>query len=147
METKRIISTQPLTFVDRTVVQRKVVLEFSEFVIYGKRGFAVKTIAFTEVPLTEGQTDTGLLNRLQFLNNKTTLYTNEQIQGLFQMVNESIDISVDSFPDKIRDMMSQALLLAVCSENTFGLSNPSDWEFVTDEMLTPVITPTEPDED
>lgn len=37
--------------------------------------------------------------------------------------------------------MSDALLLAICSENTFGLNQFSDWEFVTDEMLNPVIEP------
>lgn len=49
------------------------------------------------------------------------------------------------FSTRIREIMSEALLLSVVSENTFGFEAIEDWEFVTEELWNDVLIPIEPE--
>lgn len=150
MKTKLIISTQTIRIAERSVVNRKVILRLDELVIKGQEGYLVKTTAFTEVPVEDaivmpGVQTPGLKNRLQFFNYKENPYTNEQIDGLFSMIDSEIVVGAVPFSTRIREIMSEALLLSVVSENTFGFEAIEDWEFVTEELWNDVLIPVEPE--
>lgn len=147
MKTKMIISTKTIQLAERSLINRKIVMRLDELVIR-EEGYLVKTTAFTVVPEDQvipiptpspGMSNMGLMMRLQFLNYKENNYSNEQIDGLFSMIDINIENGEIPFSERIREIMSEALLLSVVNEQTFGFGEIGDWEFVTEEMINPPL--------
>lgn len=150
MKTKMIISTKTIVLAERSLINRKIILRLDELVIRREQGYLVKTTAFTEIPQEDvipmpGVQTIGLNARMQFLNYKENPYSNEQIDGLFSMIDVAIENGEIPFSQRIREIMSSALLLSVVGESTFGFGSLEDWEFVTDEMYNNVLIPIEPE--
>lgn len=125
---KKLLSIVELTFTDRTVYQSKVLIELVDFTTHGTGNFTVLTKAYTIRPLEPGETDYGIMSRIKPHSEKMKTYTDEQIQQLFVLNGIPIITSKD-FGTQIRSIMSSIFLVAIISENTFGLNIQDNWEF------------------
>lgn len=64
----------------------------------------------------------------RFIGSKESIYSREQINGLFTQINNPIN-ATDNFSDKLDDLISNALLAVTTQQPIYG-SEADDWEML-----------------
>lgn len=134
---KRIITTQehPVT-IGRGVEQGKIMMTLNDFAILKDGRYVINTTSYLIKEDVEAPVDAYIYQiegfdfyKIKLIDGKTTIYSSEQVQGLFQNINKEILLTGD-FTQQLSDILSDALLLVVAGENTYNIGGNDNWEFL-----------------
>lgn len=67
--------------------------------------------------------------KVKMLDEKTTTYSAEEVQNLFSAINREILLTGD-FTEQFTEILNNALLMVVASENTFNIGGVEEWESI-----------------
>lgn len=135
---KKIITKDEHTLVvGRTTEQGKIMIVLNNFTVNRDGKYVITTTSYLVKENAENTSpDTYVYQvegfdfyKIKLIDEKVTTYGSQQIQYLFQAINKEILLTGD-FTVQFTDLLNNALLKVVASENTFNVGGEDNWEFI-----------------